>query len=52
VTNGTISTTDLSVTTAEQSRRRLEGTIGGGGPQVRLSTTNGEIRVRGLAPVR
>lgn len=49
VTNGTISATDLSLTTTEQSRRRLEASIGGGGPQVRLSTTNGEIRVRGVS---
>jgi DUF4097 and DUF4098 domain-containing protein YvlB len=52
VTNGSINTTDLSLTTTEQSRRRMEGTIGGGGPQVRLSTTNGDIRVRGITPVR
>jgi DUF4097 and DUF4098 domain-containing protein YvlB len=49
VTNGTINATDLSLTTTEQSRRRLEASIGGGGPQVRLSTTNGEIRVRGVS---
>lgn len=49
VTNGSISATDLSLTTTEQSRRRLEASIGGGGPQVRLSTTNGEIRVRGVS---
>lgn len=49
VTNGNISATDLSLTTTEQSRRKLEASIGGGGPQVRLSTTNGEIRVRGVS---
>lgn len=49
VTNGNISATDLSLTTTEQSRRKLEASIGGGGPQVRLSTTNGEIRVRGIS---
>ncbi len=49
VTNGSISATDLSLTTTEQSRRKLEASIGGGGPQVRLSTTNGEIRVRGVS---
>ena len=32
---------------ASKSRRRLEGTIGGGGPMVRLKTTNGAIEVRG-----
>jgi DUF4097 and DUF4098 domain-containing protein YvlB len=49
VTNGSISATDLSLTTTEQSRRKLEASIGGGGPPVRLSTTNGEIRVRGIS---
>jgi hypothetical protein len=49
VTNGSISATDLSLSTTEQSRRRLDATIGGGGPPVRLSTTNGEIRVRGVS---
>jgi hypothetical protein len=51
VTNGSINTTDLGLTTTEQSRRKLEGTIGGGGLQVRLSTTNGGITVRGVTPV-
>jgi len=48
VTNGTIHTDNLTVAASEQSRRRLEGTVGGGdGPSVRLSTTNGEISVSG-----
>ena len=47
VTNGEISTSGLDVATTEKSRRRLEGTIGGGGPTVRLTTTNGAIEVRG-----
>jgi len=48
VTNGVIHTDNLTVTASEQSRRRLEGTIGGGeGPTLRLSTTNGEISVSG-----
>ena len=51
VTNGNIGTTDLSVTTTEQSRRRLQAQLGGGGPEVRLSTTNGDIRVKGLTSV-
>ena len=49
VTNGSISASDLNLTTTEQSRRKLEASIGGGGPPVRLSTTNGEIRVRGIS---
>lgn len=47
VTNGGITTSGLDVTTTQQSRRRLEGTIGGGGPAVRVETTNGAIRIRG-----
>ncbi len=47
VTNGDISARDLALATSEQSRRRLEATAGGGGPSVRLSTTNGDIRIRG-----
>lgn len=48
VTNGVIHTDNLTVAASEQSRRRLEGTVGGGdGPSIRLSTTNGEISVSG-----
>ena len=47
VTNGDISTKDLPLATKEQTRKRLEATAGGGGPSVRLSTTNGDIRIRG-----
>jgi DUF4097 and DUF4098 domain-containing protein YvlB len=47
VTNGSITASDFTLTTTEQSRRKLEATIGGGGPTVRLSTTNGAIQVRG-----
>jgi hypothetical protein len=46
VTNGAITTTGLDVAATDQSRRRLEGTIGGGGPSVRLETTNGGIHLR------
>jgi len=51
VTNGSITAKELDLTTTEQSRRKLEGHLGGGGPQVRLSTTNGDIRLQGLTPV-
>lgn len=44
-TNGGIETTGLKLETREFSRRRLEGTLNGGGPRVRLETTNGGIRV-------
>jgi DUF4097 and DUF4098 domain-containing protein YvlB len=43
--NGSLSVEDLNVKIAEQSRRRLDGSIGSGGPAVRLETTNGAIRV-------
>src|SRR5438270_224160 len=46
VTNGGISVTGLKLETTEQSRRRLEGKINGGGPSVELHTTNGGVRVR------
>jgi DUF4097 and DUF4098 domain-containing protein YvlB len=44
-TNGGISTSGLSLETVESSRRRLEGRLNGGGPRVRLETTNGGIRL-------
>jgi DUF4097 and DUF4098 domain-containing protein YvlB len=44
-TNGGISASGLSIETAESSRRRLEGRLNGGGPRVRLETTNGGIRL-------
>ncbi|HYN10714.1 MAG TPA: DUF4097 family beta strand repeat-containing protein [Vicinamibacterales bacterium] len=47
VTNGAISTSDLQMAVAEQSRRRLEASIGGGGPPIKLETTNGSIAIRG-----
>jgi len=47
VTNGEIETGGLNLTIVKQSRRHLEATIGGGGPQVRVETTNGSVAVRG-----
>lgn len=46
VTNGAISTDGVDLAVTEQSRRRLEGTINGGGTTIRLSTTNGAISIR------
>lgn len=46
VTNGGISVTGLKLETTEQSRRKLEGKINGGGPSVELHTTNGGVRIR------
>ncbi len=47
VTNGGIDAQGLSLDTAETSRRRLEARLNGGGPAVRLSGTNGGIRIAG-----
>jgi DUF4097 and DUF4098 domain-containing protein YvlB len=46
VTNGRIMTDGLALSIAEQSRRRLDASIGGGGPEIRLETTNGLIQLR------
>jgi hypothetical protein len=46
VTNGGINTTGLDFEmTGQQSRRRFEGTLNGGGARVTLQTTNGGVRV-------
>jgi hypothetical protein len=47
VTNGAINTSDLQLAVSEQSRRRLDASIGGGGPSIRLETTNGAISIKG-----
>ena len=47
VTNGGISTGDLPLQVTDQSRQRLEATLGKGGPVVRLETTNGMVSVKG-----
>ncbi len=47
VTNGAISTDNLSLETSESSRKRLTATINGGGPEIRVETTNGAVMVRG-----
>lgn len=47
VTNGIVHTENLTIQTSESSHRRLDGTIGGGGPEIRLDTTNGEVRIVG-----
>jgi len=47
VTNGAISTHNLSLETSESSRKRLTGTLNGGGPEIRVETTNGAVTVRG-----
>ncbi len=45
-TNGGISVSGVKMSVTEQSRRRLEGTMNGGGANVELKTTNGGIRIR------
>jgi hypothetical protein len=46
--NGRIRTSDLPIeTTSDNTRRRLDGTLNGGGPRIRLETTNGGISIRG-----
>jgi hypothetical protein len=47
VTNGDISQSGLNLAITEQSRRRLDGTIGTGGPTIKLETTNGAISISG-----
>jgi len=43
--NGSIRS-DFELEDARRGRRRLQGTIGGGGPRLRLSTVNGSIRLK------
>jgi hypothetical protein len=46
VTNGGINTSGLDLeVTGEQTRRRLEGTLNGGGTRINLQTTNGGVRI-------
>jgi DUF4097 and DUF4098 domain-containing protein YvlB len=47
VVNGDIRTENLQVQSTQSSTRRLDATVGGGGPEIRLETTNGEVRVVG-----
>jgi hypothetical protein len=45
-TNGGISVNGVKMEISEQSRRRVEGKMNGGGTHVELKTTNGGIRIR------
>jgi DUF4097 and DUF4098 domain-containing protein YvlB len=47
VLHGVIQTENLSIATTDETRQRLNATIGGGGPEIKLETTNGEVRVVG-----
>ena len=44
-TNGSINT-EIPITSTRVSRHALRGTINGGGPELRLRTTNGSIEIR------
>jgi hypothetical protein len=43
ITNGGIQADGLSIESTESSRRRLDGTLNGGGPRVDIDGTNGGI---------
>lgn len=45
VTNGAIRTSGLNLSVSEQSARRLDASLGGGGPIVHLVTVNGAIEI-------
>lgn len=45
VANGGIDAAGLSVDATENSRRRLEGRLNGGGPRIEIEGTNGGIRI-------
>jgi hypothetical protein len=45
-TNGGISVSGVKLEVSEQSRRRLEGKLNGGGTPIELHTTNGGVRLR------
>lgn len=47
VVNGGINTQNLDLSTTEKSAKRLEASIGGGGPTIRLEATNALIEVKG-----
>ena len=47
VTNGGISSENLALEMTESSRRRMVGTLNGGGPEIRVETTNGGVVLRG-----
>jgi len=48
ITNGGINTDGVQISqTGESSRRRLEGTMNGGGPRIDIEGTNGGIRISG-----
>jgi DUF4097 and DUF4098 domain-containing protein YvlB len=47
ILHGEIQTENLPIQKTDESRQRLNATIGGGGPEIRIETTNGEVKVVG-----
>lgn len=47
VMHGEIQTENLPVQKTDESRQKLNATVGGGGPEIRLETTNGEVKLIG-----
>ena len=47
VSNGAVEVQGLELQTTEKTYRRLDATLGGGGPEIRLDTTNGVIKLVG-----
>jgi len=47
-TNGSVSS-DVPITTNSYGKHSLRGTMNGGGPSIRLNTTNGSIRIQSAA---
>jgi DUF4097 and DUF4098 domain-containing protein YvlB len=47
VTNGAVEVEGLNLQTTEKTHRRVDATLGGGGPEIRLETTNGMIKIVG-----
>jgi DUF4097 and DUF4098 domain-containing protein YvlB len=45
--NGGISVSGLTLDASEQSRRRLDAKLNGGGPRIELETTNGGVKITG-----
>ena len=45
--NGDIDTRGLQLNVSEKARKDLRATVGGGGPKIKVETTNGDITVKG-----
>ena len=46
VVNGAIRPEGLNLAISESTRRRLDATLGTGGPSIKLDTTNGAITIK------